>query len=815
MSSPTLPPRKSTFHLAIPRPAFQREYTASPSLWPAFTQKTHHGFIALHTSTPGQTPESHEHHSAASSNDYFSARRNSSILSPDPVPYEAHGFIPPCSVAAVGEYAKDYLSVLHTQVTAPVESSFESFESPVSKTANISETASAPTPRFAGYRHTSHLPPSQLAQPTGSPVHERDMMPSLEKLCNPEGKGSPVLRGGGGGGGYGHYFYEKEQEGCEEKCEETAYPETLHLNDPTSKVIASGKSNQTSAIHQLPRATSMTEEIVQDADGSAETQYPIRNDEDHVRSPEGNRRKKESVGATRQFPSTDEDIAKLLREIAVVFPNASARFVSSEAHVNNADEEGDASSMDSDMGAVEEELSPRQSRLDDSVYRDDTSARNRSLPVLDIESISPETTMDDPEPGKILPKPLSPRPSSTSSSTRIRKKKRPYKPLSSINSNSGGLFDIAQRSTAREFALCRSGLKVDIVNATTREVYVRKVSIRMLWHFCGGLVLDQLADEDRVDILKIPAEEAGKSGIARVVRYMRRACASPIVRPAGELRVPSFAAGLETIRACRVFGLEADAERIERLMIKSWMRSEEWYMTDEHVELIWEGYHGLLRETVLGDAIVWSVLNEVQSGTHPLAEEIRWMLDQEEYESLKERVYEENSGNRKRWRHESRTQYLERCRVEREYGQRREEELTGHLRQEELRCFSPDVERTDILERHRSNATFAGLLDEETSEPDVPVLPASQTSSLPRRSSNSRAGTDTPRPISLEEMDPWTEVSPTIARASPVPSNEHLGLSDLWSQDTGHELRRRADEVPASPKQKLSLLRRLEARIDR
>jgi hypothetical protein len=42
------------------------------------------------------------------------------------------------------------------------------------------EYDSAPTQRFEGYVHTSHLSMSELAHPTGSPIKERDIMPEKQ-----------------------------------------------------------------------------------------------------------------------------------------------------------------------------------------------------------------------------------------------------------------------------------------------------------------------------------------------------------------------------------------------------------------------------------------------------------------------------------------------------------------------------------------------------------------------------------------------------------------------------------------------------------
>jgi hypothetical protein len=790
MSSPTDPTKKSSLHLALPRPAFQREYTATPSHWRLYTPKTKHGFIALHTSTPEHTLDSHEHQSNSSTSDYFSARKNGPILSPDPVPYEAHGFLPLCSVAAVGDYAKDHFSVSSNQNTATMEASFEGFESPAPEMVVGSGTATVPTSRFSGYVNTSHLSLIELAHLTGSPIHERDVVTSPGHIEDARDKIVPVMRGGGG-----EYVCEKEQDNPEENHEEEI---------------------------QSQNATSRTGNSPRNADKPVE---PPKTEGDNERRVFGAATEptKERAGESNTFPSLDPEIEALLARIAAAFPNASVKIPSS-AHASE-DNENNTSTRKSDRygGATTNKSLPTdnscQSELNQPASSDVSSIESQimaALPVVDPDTIMHDNSMDNPELGKTLPLPSSPRPSTpTSRRPKKKKKRQPYKPLSPINTNSGGLFDIVQRSTAKEMASCRSGMKIDVVNANNGEVYVRNVTLRMLWHFCGINAMERFApgDNDRVDILKIPAEEAEKSGIARVIRYMRRACTGQIVHPTGELRIPSFVAGIHTIRACRVFGLEADAARIEQLMLHTWMESEEWYMTDEHVELIWDGYHGLLRETALGDAIVWFVLNEVQTGTHPLAEEIRWMLDQEEYEGLKERVQSENVGIHKSWRHESRKQYLDRCCEEREQKQRKEEERSGVRSQYgEPHRFYPDAEQAETSCRgragHRKGSTrSSSLLDEDAAESDMPAPAASQTSSLRRRSSNSRAGADTLRPVSLAGSEYWTEVPPKSAGASFVPSNEQ---PDLWSRSESNDSRERAEETPVSPKPKSSLLRRLE-----
>lgn len=80
------------------------------------------------------------------------------------------------------------------------------------------------------------------------------------------------------------------------------------------------------------------------------------------------------------------------------------------------------------------------------------------------------------------------------------------------------------------------------------------------------------------------------------------------------------------------------------------------------------------------DVIVWFLLTEVQDKSHPLAEEIRWMLDQDDHETLKAKVTDE--VQRKTWRLEDRNQFLGRCCWERAEQVRNEEERTNHRAQD-------------------------------------------------------------------------------------------------------------------------------------
>lgn len=66
--------------------------------------------------------------------------------------------------------------------------------------------------------------------------------------------------------------------------------------------------------------------------------------------------------------------------------------------------------------------------------------------------------------------------------------------------------------------------------------------------------------------------------------------------------------------------------------MQDFIGSPRFLVTDEDVELIWCGYKETLRKTSFGDCVVWFVLEHVMSDTHVLADEVRWLLEQEELE---------------------------------------------------------------------------------------------------------------------------------------------------------------------------------------
>ncbi|KAF3053681.1 hypothetical protein E8E11_011093 [Didymella keratinophila] len=224
------------------------------------------------------------------------------------------------------------------------------------------------------------------------------------------------------------------------------------------------------------------------------------------------------------------------------------------------------------------------------------------------------------------------------------------------------MFGNAKASSVQFLQSLLDSPKIDILKEETNEVYIPGVSLHMLRYFCGSATINTLLFSNTIPI---PPTHASRDGIIRVIHYIRRCCHAPSRRPTGELRTPpSIKEGIATSLACRFFYLYADADHLERLVVQDFMGSPRFFVTDKDVELIWCGYEETLRNTPFGDALVWFMLEHVMSGAHALADEVRWLSEQEEYEELKARVrYELKKAE---WRGLGRKAFLARCQRNRE-----------------------------------------------------------------------------------------------------------------------------------------------------
>lgn len=111
----------------------------------------------------------------ASSSDYFSMQKHSQMLSPDPTPYEAHGYLPLCSVAAVAENAVDCF-VVRSDASTESAGLSENTDSCILKSVDDGEKKSIRTQQLEGYVHKSHLPLSEPSHQTKVLIKEHGVV---------------------------------------------------------------------------------------------------------------------------------------------------------------------------------------------------------------------------------------------------------------------------------------------------------------------------------------------------------------------------------------------------------------------------------------------------------------------------------------------------------------------------------------------------------------------------------------------------------------------------------------------------------------
>ncbi|KAL5436247.1 hypothetical protein PMIN07_006092 [Paraphaeosphaeria minitans] len=183
------------------------------------------------------------------------------------------------------------------------------------------------------------------------------------------------------------------------------------------------------------------------------------------------------------------------------------------------------------------------------------------------------------------------------------------------------------------------------------EPFLNNVSKEMLEHFCGEKHVDRLIrdyslrPEQRRDtdgeetVLVFPEGLVDATAIMRVARYMRRCCmrTTTLTKPYFQLHAPpSLEANIETIRACNMFGLYADARRLQYFLTVKKIPGGK--LTMEDVETIWEGYNGGLRDSAYTDALLTHLVYNVLGSDSIDREEIMILLGQEEFAELRELI---------------------------------------------------------------------------------------------------------------------------------------------------------------------------------
>jgi hypothetical protein len=259
---------------------------------------------------------------------------------------------------------------------------------------------------------------------------------------------------------------------------------------------------------------------------------------------------------------------------------------------------------------------------------------------------------------------------------------------------------------------------------------------------------------------------------------------------------------------------------LERLIVGNVLNGR---ISDEHIDLIWNGYFTRLRETSFGDAVVWFILKEMQSNENMLVEELMLLMEQEEYKELKERVRRENKI--RLWRQESRDEFLDRWATERRRTRRKtarldrwEEEKEERREWMRLKNVEENARRFAEQEAQRSKDARSSLSKDSTG---ASVKSKAKDGSI-RSLDTGKSLPKTPSPDRLHHTESTPQLHADHARLL-----EHTGSggalqetgrkpsisspSLIVSNRSGPLLSWQGPRPVPAPKKKLSLLQRLKA----
>ncbi|KAH7411923.1 hypothetical protein DE146DRAFT_771652 [Phaeosphaeria sp. MPI-PUGE-AT-0046c] len=674
-----LHPLNMFIDLSLQRPIIQHGFTASPPTRHANTQRTSHGFIPLGTATP--LPTDRVEISSPSKSDYFSLSKKEATKSPDAVSYKSHGFIPLCSVPGVEEVdeARDYFSHNATeQVSRASTSTWTS-----SKRDSISLS-----PRPHDVTNQVRIPNDRLMHPTRSPVQSRDIFTLRERMNDMY----TSMRGSGVCGRAEHDF-----EAERSRCSLTGYPmkdsvETLELNDD---VVEDQMSSREQSL------------VVHDTQADARLEHDGSQSE-HARKDAANESRELWEGEWLHIAG------------ALELP---------ESEASGGDDNGDA--------PVQTELRTQHIRSraarsgDNAVSLCSTSTMIKSLPqsnnvtTADIGTPTPKSSSQvltsndlaqNMPPANFLYVPRS--------QARPRFDKRQSSPVPSGLT----ILKTAMHTSPQYLASLSQGPTISFKCSKTGEICIPSTSLAMLSHFCPPTTISSLLSSDSSTIY-LPTTISSTAGLTRVLRFMTRCCLPHSHSPGSELPIPTgnMSAGIETILACQVLGLHADTTRLTSLLLSTQLTSA---LSSADVDDIWNGYLNSLRSTAFGDAVVWFILRETWKNEDGRAEEVIWMLEQDEYSELKERVRAE--VGLRLWRKETRDEFLNRWEMKRE---RREEkrvkketaEKEREKRVEGIRRMNREMMQRggDVRTRDEARAKAVGILDlgVEKALPMTPTTP--------------------------------------------------------------------------------------------
>jgi hypothetical protein len=278
---------------------------------------------------------------------------------------------------------------------------------------------------------------------------------------------------------------------------------------------------------------------------------------------------------------------------------------------------------------------------------------------------------------------------------------------------------------------------------------------------------------------------------------MTRCCLPHSYSSNSELPIPTgdLSADIETVLACQVLGLHADAIRLTSLIVSTQLTDS---LSSYTIDELWNSFNGSLRCTPFGDLVVYFMLRESWKNEYGRAEEVMWMLEQPEYSELKARVCA--GVGLRLWRRESREEFLDRCEKEREWKQRRQEkkemvEWEWERRVEEIGKRNSEVRKGQQGgERSSVGPKARRILDSHVDKalPKSPVTPAirvegetgAKTDGEDERDSIAAMYAEYARSFgtqkSCERIDSKSSIPVASRRPAPLAQYEALPSSRTW-----------------------------------
>lgn len=253
----------------------------------------------------------------------------------------------------------------------------------------------------------------------------------------------------------------------------------------------------------------------------------------------------------------------------------------------------------------------------------------------------------------------------------------PRRPIEQKDREHWTLYNISCWTNKTYLRTLLKGPVFDFRTKPSALPYIENVSQEMLKHFCGEEHLLRLIrnyslppeaekqNHEEKPSLVFSERLINPTAVMRIIRYMRRCClpTTTMMKPQFQLHAPpSLEASIETVRACNIFGLYADARRLQYFLTDSKIPGGSVTMDD--IETIWEGYDGELRDSVYTDALMTHVVYNVLGSDSADREDLMVLLEQPEYVELREQIGYELGVKKKKA--EEKETFMKRKQMERE-----------------------------------------------------------------------------------------------------------------------------------------------------